>query len=242
MNELLDQGYQIIRGVMSQDDLASVRAALNESIDRAAGAMRAPFEWSCPHIPLEDRLDAIARQDRTYALALFRVALADSHRDDRLAAIASHVRLGMVVEDLLSPLKRTGHTIRPRAAVSALSFARSPWHQDVIRDYNSTTGCGSVRLACWIPLMDVDENTGALEVIPGPWPEPLPHHPSHEGHVFIAEEDLPMSKRRSVPLKQGDVLVIDRFLPHRSLPTHDGRSRWAVVMWVKACRSSEEIN
>jgi ectoine hydroxylase-related dioxygenase (phytanoyl-CoA dioxygenase family) len=223
---------------MSSDDLAPVRVAVTETIDRAAGAMRAPFSLSCPEAAFEERLDLIARRDRTYALALFRAAMADTHRDERVAAIGCHSRLGPVVNDLLFPLTRTGHTIRPRAAVASLSFAQSPWHQDVIRDHNATTGCGSVRLACWIPLMDVDEQSGALEVIPGRWPEPLPHHPSHEGHVFIAEQDLPLSNRRSVSLEQGDVLVIDRFLPHRSLPVQDGRSRWAVVMWVKACHSS----
>jgi ectoine hydroxylase-related dioxygenase (phytanoyl-CoA dioxygenase family) len=233
MSELQEQGYQVLRGFLPVADLLPMRDALIETIDRAAGAMRAPVSLSCPGTAIEERLDLIAKEDRTYALALFRAAMADSHRDERITSLGSNARLGDMVNSLIAPLARTGHTIRPRAAVAALSFAVSPWHQDVIRDYNATTGCGSVRLACWIPLLDVDEGSGALEVIPGPWTEPLPHHPNSEGHVYIAEQDLPLSQRRPVPLRQGDVLVIDRFLPHRSLPVRHGRSRWAVVMWVK---------
>jgi hypothetical protein len=41
-------------------------------------------------------------------------------------------------------------------------------------------------------------------------------------------------------MRAGDVLVLDRFVPHRSLPVRAGHVRWAIVMWVKAVAAEGE--
>jgi hypothetical protein len=186
--------------------------------------------------------------------------MADVHRDARLQALGSHEALRELVARTLQPLRVTGQVIRPRAVVPTLSHAASPWHQDVLRPSTTPGSCGSVRLACWIPLADVDEETGALEVMPGTWNAPLPHVMNGAGQFHIPEEHLPVeglvspkpegalpsanegeSGRRAVPMSAGDVLVLDRFVPHRSLPVRAGHVRWAVVMWVKAVASEGEV-
>jgi ectoine hydroxylase-related dioxygenase (phytanoyl-CoA dioxygenase family) len=235
MTKLSRQGFQILEGVFTPEAVCSFRAAINETIDRAAHAMRAPFPASHPEAPIEERLDRAATHDRVYSLALFRAALADAQRDPRIEAIASHPRLTALTSDLLAPMKRTGQTIRARAAVPAFTRARSSWHQDVVRDADS--GCGTVRFACWMPLHDVDASSGALEIIPGAW-QPLPHTEDPEGgRFYIPESDLPRAERKTVPVRCGDVLVIDRFLPHRSLPMEGDRARWAIVMWIKGVKA-----
>jgi Phytanoyl-CoA dioxygenase (PhyH) len=231
-NSLASDGYQLISNILSPANIAGMREAITESIDRVAAALRAPFEMSCPDAPFEDRLDHIAASDRLYATALFRGVLADTHRDERIIALSRNPLLTETVTDLLAPLKWTGHTIRPRASVTAFAGARSPWHQDVIDE--SPTGCGAVRFACWVPLSDVDEMTGALEVAPWQWKRSLPHLKDDDGRFFIPEESIPTPGRRILSMHCGDVLILDRFLPHRSLPVQHGRARWAVVMWVKA--------
>jgi len=228
-------GFEILPSVFSAAETTSFRAAIHETMDRAAHAMRAPFSASHPDASIEDRLDRVAKEDRVYSLALMRTTLADAQRDPRIESIASHPGLATRIAEILYPLTRTGSTIRARAAVPAFTRARSPWHQDVVRE--SESGCGTVRLACWMPLDDVDLRSGALEVIPGVWPGPLPHTEDHEGgRFYIQERDLPPGARRTVPIRCGDVLVLDRFLPHRSLPIEGDRARWAIVMWVKGAR------
>src|SRR4030095_939186 len=115
--------------------------------------------------------DRAAAGDLVYSLALFRTALADAQRDPRIESIAAHPRLTALTSELLAPLHRTGQTIRARAAVPAFSRTRRPCHQDVVK--MTAAGCGTVRFACWMPLHDVDETNGALEVIPGRWLCPL---------------------------------------------------------------------
>ena len=234
MKELASQGYQVIRDVLSSSDIASMRLAITETIDRVAKAMRAPFAASFPEAAFEDRLDSIARHDRAYALALFRAVMADAQRDPRIDALARHPGLTAVISDLLAPLRRTGQVIRTRAVMPAFSSARHRWHQDVVRPSDDGAACGSVRLACWIPLSDVDEYSGSLELIPGAWRESLPHASDSEGRFFVADEQLSAGGRRPIPLRCGDALILDRFMPHRSLPLHHSRTRWAVAMWVKA--------
>lgn len=234
MSELASQGYQVMRGILSSDEIAAMRLAVTETIDSVARAMRLPFSASCPDADLEDRLDHIARSDRAYAQALFRAAMADAQRDPRIEAISCHPRLTAILADLLSPMARMGHVIRTRAVVPAFSSSRHRWHQDVVRPTDDGVGCGSVRVACWIPITDVDEYSGALELIPGEWRQPLNHLSDLEGRFFISDEEVPAARRHTVPLQRGDVLILDRFVPHRSLPVQHFRSRWAVAMWVKA--------
>ena len=230
----LPDGYRVARAVFSEADLDPLRAAIAETIDRVAGALRAPRSASLPDAPIEDRLDRIAAEDLAYAFALLQAVMADTQRDERLRALAEHPRLDAVLREVVAPDLPMGHIVRPRAVVPAFSSLRSHWHQDVTRKSADYRSCGAVRVAAWIPLADVDAESGALEVVPGSWSAPLPHTGGVDGRFHIADEDVPALPREVVPLDRGDVLLLDPFIPHRALPVHHGRARWAIVMWVKA--------
>jgi len=240
MSPTLSNGYSVSRQVLTPADLSGLGGAITETIDRTAHALRAPFEESAPDAPLDQRLECVAARDAAYATALFHAVMADVHRDARVQALASHERLRDLVARTLQPLRITGHVIRPRAVVPSLSHAASPWHQDVLSPSNVPDSCGSVRVACWIPLADVDQDSGALEVIPGTWNAPLPHVTNGAGQFHVSEEHLPHEAGRAVPMSAGDVLVLDRFVPHRSLPVRSGHVRWSIVMWFKALASEGE--
>jgi ectoine hydroxylase-related dioxygenase (phytanoyl-CoA dioxygenase family) len=232
MSAALQDGFTVLPAIFTQEEIASLRQAITDSIDRVARVMLTPFAESLPSAPIEERLERIARADRAYASALLQVVMADAQRDPRVAAIATHPCLNESIVTLLAPEVPTGHVIRTRAAIPAFSSRISPWHQDVPRP-QSATGCATVRAACWIPLSDVDEHSGALEVLPGAWDAPCPHEAVDDGHFAIPEEALPGVEPRVVPMRSGDVLLLDRFIPHRARPTRGLRGRWSVVMWVK---------
>jgi ectoine hydroxylase-related dioxygenase (phytanoyl-CoA dioxygenase family) len=233
MTTPLENGFQVLPGLFTQKEIGSLRSAIEDSIDRVARVMLTPFETSLPSVPLEERLERVARQDRAYASALLQVVMADAQRDARLAAVANHQLLAEAINAVLTPDVPTGHVIRTRAAIPAFSSRISPWHQDVPRP-EAAIGCATVRVACWIPLSDVDEHTGALEVLPGAWDAPCRHEADDDGHFGIPDEALPRCEPRVVPMQSGDVLLLDRFVPHRARPTRGFQGRWSVVMWVKA--------
>jgi ectoine hydroxylase-related dioxygenase (phytanoyl-CoA dioxygenase family) len=230
----MSRGFHVARNVLSADDTAALREALLETIDRVAYALRTPYATSRPEASLEERLEQVARTDAAYATVLHHAVMADTQHDPRVKALALHPRLGGAVQDAVAPLVPTGHVIRARVVIPAFQEQRTHWHQDVVRPSDDGKSCGSVRVACWIPLSDAEEDTGALEVMPGTWEAPLPHEAGADGRFTIAEADLPDAPRLVVPARRGDVVLLDRFVPHRALPVRHGRARWAVVMWVKA--------
>ena len=233
MSAVLQEGFAVLPAVFSEPEIAGLREAITDSIDRVARVMLTPFASSLPSLPIEERLERVAREDRAYASALLQVVMADAQRDPRLTAVATHPALSDPIASLLAPEIPTGHVIRTRAAIPAFTSRISPWHQDVPRP-QSATGCATVRVACWIPLSDVDENTGALEVLPGAWNAPCAHEEGDDGQFGIPDHALPPGERCVVPMRAGDALLLDRFIPHRALPTRGLRGRWSVVMWVKA--------
>lgn len=233
MSAVFQDGFTVLPALFSPEEVGSLRQAIADSIDRVARVMLTPFEASLPSTPLEERIERVARSDRAYASALLQVVMADAQRDERLTALAAHPRLTEAIRAVLAPDAATGHVIRTRAAIPAFASTISPWHQDVPRPL-SATGCATVRVACWIPLSDVNEHSGALEIIPGNWSAPCRHEAGEDGHFAIPENALPDGERRVIPMQAGDVLLLDRFIPHRARPTRGLRGRWSVVMWVKA--------
>jgi ectoine hydroxylase-related dioxygenase (phytanoyl-CoA dioxygenase family) len=233
MSGLLQAGFTVLSSVFTHEEIGSLRQAIADSIDRVARVMLTPFETSLPSAALEERIERVARRDRAYASALLQVVMADAQRDSRLMAVAVHPVLTNAVSAVLAPDVATGHVIRTRAAVPAFTSRISPWHQDVVRP-EPATGCATVRVACWIPLSDVAEYSGALEVMPGNWTAPCRHEADDDGHFGIPHEALPDGERRVVPMRTGDVLLLDRFIPHRACPPQGLQGRWSVVMWVKA--------
>jgi ectoine hydroxylase-related dioxygenase (phytanoyl-CoA dioxygenase family) len=233
MSVVIGEGFQVLPGLLAPADIAAVRSAIEDSIDRVARVMLTPYETSCPTMPIETRLERAARQDRAYASALLQVVMADAQHDPRLSTLSDHPLLAAAVRSVLAPDVPVGHVIRARAAIPAFSSRISPWHQDVPRP-NEKTGCATVRVACWIPLSDVDQHNGALEVLPGAWDKPCRHEMDDDGHFGIPGDALPDGEPCVIPMKCGDVLFLDRFVPHRARPTRGLQGRWSVVMWVKA--------
>jgi len=232
MSVLSRDGFQVLPGLLAPEEIGDLRRAIEDSIDRVARVMLTPYGNSCPATPLEERIERVARQDRAYASALLQVVMADAQHDARLTAVARHPLLGAAVSAVLAPDAPSGHVIRTRAAIPAFTSQISPWHQDVPRPQEETR-YAMVRLACWIPLSDVDEHTGALEVLPGAWKAPCRHEMGDDGHFGIPNEALPREEPHLVPMRRGDVLLLDRFVPHRARPTRGLQGRWSVVMWVK---------
>src|SRR5918996_3898965 len=112
MSAVLQEGFAVLPAVFREQEIASLREAITDSIDRVARVMLTPFASSLPALPIEERLERVAREDRAYASALLQVVMADAQRDPRVAAIATHPSLSGSIVSLLAPEVPTGHVIR----------------------------------------------------------------------------------------------------------------------------------
>ena len=98
-------------------------------------------------------------------------------------------------------------------------YWKIPAHQDYESTWGTTNG-----LTCWVPLVDVDEELGPLEVIPGSHTNGLYEHISRYEIKDPVEGDFV-----SLPMNVGDALFMSYFLVHRSgLNVRDDKIRLSV--------------
>jgi hypothetical protein len=226
-------GYARGRDIFSPAEIQALQASLTETTNRLAHGFLTPYASSLPGLPFEERLEQVAQRDRAYAYALLHGIFADAHLDPRIAVLGDHPQLMAHVQNLVAPRPIIGQITRVRVNIPAFPQKRSPWHQDVT-DHRGTDGNYSpVALACWIPLVDATVANGTLEVIPGMYDTPYQHQQTEDGKIFIAPNLLPDAPRVTLPCPAGDVIFLDRFLPHRTLPNQTTQIRWTLVMWVK---------
>lgn len=234
---IIEQGYAVGADIFRVADIEDIRASITDTIDRIARGFLTPYETSCPALPLEERLEQVAHHDRAYAYALLHGVFADAQRDPRLAGLAQHPALMARVKQLVAPRQVTGHVVRVRVNIPSFPQKQSQWHQDVTDRSDLSRQPSTIGMACWLPLVDATESHGTLEVLPGEYDQPYPHEQTVDGKFYIPDERLPQTAAVTLPCPAGDVIFLDRYVPHRTLPNRTTTIRWNVVIWVK-CESS----
>ncbi|MBI3942183.1 MAG: phytanoyl-CoA dioxygenase family protein [Chloroflexi bacterium] len=78
----------------------------------------------------------------------------------------------------------------------------------------------------WIPLVDVDERNGCLQVLPGGHKHTPPYHWQWDPSLFVPQ--LEGLVPQSVPMKVGDALLLHQHIPHNSPPNHSDHIRWSI--------------
>jgi hypothetical protein len=87
-------------------------------------------------------------------------------------------------------------------------------------------------LNIWAPLIDVDETSGALCVVPGSHKVFAPVHSFSIPSQFSQIADTVMEHGRCVPMKAGDVLIFDNRMPHFSRQNLASIDRPAAVLSI----------
>ena len=221
-----EQGHAAVP-LFDPDLVRAAEADIAEHVDRVARALYLPFDQSCPDAPLNERIDRVFAHERSVA-NLLRVAICtDAHRGPRLQALANDPRL-IATAERLGGRKLSGNIVRVRASIPCFPEHRHAWHSDVARDDGA--GCGKVLVTAWIPLSDAGPGRGGLEVAAARQPAPL----ASEGDdgFEIPEWRLIGLPRVQPECPAGTALFLDRFTPHRTLPTQ--ATRFALVVWMKS--------
>lgn len=228
MSEMLfaEQGHAAVP-LFDPELVRAAAADIAEHIDRVSRALYLPFDQSCPDAPLSERIDRVYAHERSVANLLRVAVCTDAHRGSRLQALVNDPRL-IEVAERLGGRKLSGTIARVRASTACFPEHRHAWHSDVARD--DGTGCGKVVVTAWIPLGDAGPESGGLEIAAGRQPAPL----ASEGDVGF---EIPEWRLAGLPRVQpecpaGTALFLDRFTPHRTLPTRG--TRFALVVWMKA--------
>lgn len=221
-------GYAI-RPLFGADEVARLRQAIGEHIERIARATLKPYAETHPGLPFDQRIERIAADDQSFAQLLGMAAGTDAFRDPAVAELANDPRLSELAADAAG-CEIGDRIFRFRLNSSALPQGRQAWHSDVSRD--DDTDCAKLVVTAWIPLSDAGPDSGGLELVPGRRRVPAPH--DEAGKHTIPDSALAALSSLAPNVPAGHCLLLDRFTPHRALLNTSGRTRWSLVVWLKS--------
>ena len=105
------------------------------------------------------------------------------------------------------------------------SFHNAPWHQDA--GVMMPEAEGSDVVTCWFPLAEAKVEHGCMEVLPGIVETGYLRHQAAGGTTIVPEE-MPEIEPLALECKRGDVVLMNRFTPHRSTPNYSDQCRWSL--------------
>jgi len=262
----VDEGYVIVEGALTSDDLDPVIAGIEAFVDERARAIHREGRIAHlhEHEPFERRLALITRENT----AIYDDIDIMNMRHEAVFRFLGNARMLDLVETLVGPEitcspiqhlraklpeglnSHSGHgngggnsgggsdnggssngggdgSNGEEDALDALAVRIrenvAPWHQDAqvhLEDADPV-----FILTVWLPLCDTDEENGCLQIIP------RVHHSRtvywSEG-FGIDEGRLPEGEVLSLPMRKGDVLLMHKLIPHRSIPNRSGTIRWSL--------------
>lgn len=157
-----------------------------------------------------------------------------------LAALWSGPKLLDLVEQILGP-EVAGHPVwNLRSKTPNNPLVTVPWHQDTA--YLAAGAERTLQPTAWIPLVDVDEVNGTLQVLRGGHrsgrvfrhvPENASGHPA-SWYLVLPEDELPDGERVTCTMKKGSLLLLNQLIPHRSTENLSDTIRWSIdLRWQR---------
>lgn len=99
----------------------------------------------------------------------------------------------------------------------------TPWHQD-----GQQPNAPARFVPMWVPMRDVGEKDSCLQVAAGHHREGVYPYSREGGAYATAPEYIArLTNIHTLPMKRGDVLVMDGLVPHVALPNDGDKIRWS---------------
>ena len=234
-----EQGYVVVEGGLTAGDLAPVIADYERFIDaearrlHAAGVLTRLWEEE----PFHRRLARICEQetsiyDRIDLMYCRLRGVFEFLRNERLLDLVE----GIVGPEITcSPIQharaKLPESLRPAADGEEGRQKReamvrenvAPWHQDAQVHLEAADPHAIVTV--WIPLVDATPANGCLQVIPGVH---LRRRVYWSDGFGVSDQHLPEDEAVTLPMGAGDVLLMDKLIPHRSTENRTDGIRWSL--------------
>lgn len=220
-----EQGYLLCKGLFAADEVERVHAEAKEIF--AAQMQR------------YDLLPPNKDDEAEFAAAMFKLFELDLPAFTNCGKQAQHMislhRLSLdkrIVAQLRAlGLDTPNISTRPVLYFNHERLAQKEvyWRLRLHQDWRSIQGSLD-SVVVWLPLVDIDRNLGALEIIPGSHRWGLLAADLIDGYGHIVSEvaaQLDLSALRSVELEQGDALFFSTFLVHQSGTNVTDAIRWS---------------
>lgn len=233
-----EDGFLVIEDLFTPADLQPIIDEITGQVDAFAERLYAAGRITSTHADqgFYTRMAAIARE-YDQAPGMLQIG---TPMGPQVAALWSSDTLLDIVERIIGPDIEGAAiwNVRPKVPDNALMMV--PWHQD--SGYLAPEGQFTPQPACWIPLLDVDEETGCLQFVRGG------HRPvgnarhrvekkvadPRSWYLYIKEEDLPKGEIVTCEMKMGSAVFLNENIPHRGLWNRSNKVRWAIdLRWQR---------
>lgn len=246
-----EQGYLVVNGVLDDDDFAALRSEyagvlaemierhdLGESAETASAEGPRSFEERLLDLASRPGFDLalLAELDITLPHMPFTVIRSDSqmHVGPAVLGLLTHPAILDVVEAVLggeimaSPNQHCRLKLPVQGGPSPFGgrkgetmYAPTMWHQDAMTQLPASDA--TEVLTCWIPTDDVKEENGCLCVVPGAHTEKrlLPWPLDEQTVAWLESHAVPL------PVRRGDIVLLDKRVPHGSRVNRADRVRWS---------------
>ncbi|MEE2658769.1 MAG: phytanoyl-CoA dioxygenase family protein [Candidatus Latescibacterota bacterium] len=228
--EYLRHGVLRVEGALEEEDLQPVIDELKQIIDDQANELHAEGKIVDLAVdePFERRYGILYGQSQEISrgldimhyrgAAIFAFLRNDNLLDTLESLLGSEITCNPIQHLRAKPPARYDPASEP-------NFHNAPWHQDA--GVMMAEAEGSEIITCWLPLGDATAEMGCMEVISGQREGGYLRH-QKEGGTTIASELMPAKKPVVMDCRKGDVVLMDRFTPHRSRPNKSDKCRWSL--------------
>lgn len=237
-SDLLDDGFAIVRGALTDFDFEPVVREFTQLMnDRVAERERKTFtvnQADYDRTDIRTGLVDLARfgdfadsllgeLDLTLPHQPWAIIKPDSpfHVGPALLALITHNALLNAIEPVVGQnvtLSPNGHA---RYKLPSATGGTTPWHRDAMTHVSASDPV--TVLTCWVPMGDVGEDNGCLVAVPG-------GHRSYPDLGWPLDPDVVQeldAKSVALPARLGDVVLLDKNVPHASLPNRSSTLRWS---------------
>jgi len=248
--EFAENGYLVVPSAASEAELDALVAEYSGILDALADELLEKGVTSSRYseLDLAPRLAKIYMQSGSCFTQRFdmslplREILSDTpfSTGPALLALLTSSRLLDLIESLIDGeiysnpvqhvrLKPPRSLIDSGTVQNAHSLITTPWHQDngiITEDADDTE-----IITVWIPLYDVDEEVGCLQVVPGSHLGGIVQHcpaVGPDGVLGVTDDRVPLEDAVSLPMARGSVLILHRRTLHAALPNKSDRLRWSL--------------
>ncbi|CAM3484615.1 phytanoyl-CoA dioxygenase family protein [Paenibacillus lupini] len=203
-------GYLLVRGVFSQNEVEQMRTAIDGILNRAAQSkFDSNATWQGDYLP-PDQLKKLVLK-----------GFHDVHyQDASFTRAAIHPNMASVLSQLIGPNVQLHHSkmlVKPPENGAAF-----PLHQDAPYFPHANHSM----LAASVHLDDSDMENGCLCVIPGTHKNDIM---PHVGRYYLDHKEYPLSMATPCPAKAGDVLFFNYLTVHGSDVNRSTRNRRNVL-------------
>jgi ectoine hydroxylase-related dioxygenase (phytanoyl-CoA dioxygenase family) len=224
-----EQGYIVLRNLLTEEDMEPARQAMTQRVSMIADELynAGLIADKMEHRPFKYRLAELFASLTTDDFLKYGRSWRD--RFPGYYRLMSNPKILDAVESLIGGEIFCNPVYNTRPKIPKVAAGAVPWHQD--KSYWPDANSNPV-ITVWIPLVDANEVNGCLHIKPKTHRKKLLEWHietySGTGYTALRDDQLGRTKTVALPVPAGSVILFNDRCLHMSTPNESDEVRWSV--------------